>query len=131
MNSDKKSTYRFSFGRLFYTIWHILFSNDWIGATIFTLGSIFIYSFWTIFSQKYLIDNTFTPAIDSLVGAIVFGSLGYWGYLSAKHRYVPSKSGESITGKPALVTGIIMMIIFWGFTIYFLYLAVSKFIDVI
>jgi len=131
MNSDKKFEYRFSIIRMIHSIWNSIFSNEWVGWLFISLISILLVSLWMAFSQKYLFEYLLTPVIDSLVLAIMFGSWGYLGYLSAKYRFFPSSLSKPITGKSALVIGVIMMIIGWGFTIYSLYLAVTKLIKII
>jgi len=130
MNNDKKSTYHFSIIRMIHSIWNSIFSNEWMAWVFITLISLLTVLIWLTLSQTYLSEYTLTPVTDSLVLAIMFGTWGYLGYLAIRHRFFPSDLSYPMTGKHAPLVGIIVMIIGWGFSIYSLYLEVSKLIKI-
>jgi len=131
MNSDKKSAYHFSILGMFRSVFSNMFSNEWTGWTFISLLSILLVVVWMPLGQKYLSTWNLVSIVDSLVIAIMFGTWGYLGYLTAKHRFFPSNPSFPITGKSALLVGIIMMIIGWGFTAYSLYLGVLRLLAII
>jgi hypothetical protein len=84
---------------------------------------------WIEFSQKYLANQPITSVIDGFVFAVLFFTMGYFGYLAIKFKSFPSKG--NITGKPAVKIGLVMMVFSWSVTIYFLYLTILKLINMI
>jgi hypothetical protein len=131
MKSDDKSVYRFSIFRMINSIWNSIFSNDWIAWLFVSLTILLILAIWMTLGHTYFSDHRLVPVIDGLVFTAMFGTWGYLGYLSAKHRYFPTSRSRPITGKYALAVGIFMMTSCWGLAIYSLYLAIAKLINVI
>ncbi len=124
MNSNKKPAYRFSIIRMIHSIWSTIFSNAWRSWFFMFIASLLVVAIWMSLSQNYLTEYNFTPVIDSLALAIMFGTWGYLGYQAEKNRFFPHPITNNVPG-----VGLALMVIGWGFMIYLLYLTVSKLIE--
>lgn len=116
---------------MIYSVLCNIFANEWRRWVFVFIMWLLVVAVWMTLSQKYFFESAFTPAINSLVLSVMFGTWGYLGYLSAKYRYFPSSLSRPFTGNSAFVFGVIMMLLSWGAMIYMLYLAVSRLIAVL
>jgi hypothetical protein len=126
---DNKNQYRFSLGKMFISVFHSMLSNEWVSLMSLFIFSMLLLALWGDFSQKYLSKQPITPVIDGLVSAVLFFTIGYFGYLAIKFKSFPSKG--NITGKPAVVIGLVVMVSSWSLVIYCLYLAILKLINML
>jgi hypothetical protein len=126
---NNKNQYRFSLGKMFISIFHSILSSEWITSIVLFIFCLLLLALWMDFSQKYLANQPITSVIDGFVLALFLFTMGYYGYLGVKFRSFPSKG--NITGKPAIMLGLVMMVFSWSFAIYSLYLAIFKLINMI
>lgn len=127
MKNDNKNQYRLSISKMFISIFYRILANEWVSLIVLFLFSMLLLALWIEFSQKYLTKHPIISVIDGFVSAIFFFTMGYFGYLAVKFKSIPSRS--NITGKPAVVIGLVMMIFSWSLAIHIIYLEVVRLIN--
>jgi hypothetical protein len=85
-----------------------------------SLALLFLY----IIIRGLIFTGTHATWVDYFVAAIVFFSWGCLGFLWA-YRWKDVQVLGIIKGTPALITGIILMIACWGFTLFSLILGMT------
>ena len=96
--------------------------TTWLGFIVFVPG-LTVAFIWGWVRTKMLVDHS-KLVLDAIVGTVVMFLWGWLGVISITRREIPQLI--TIRGRPAILLGLAITIIFWGLGLYSLILGILE-----